>query len=48
VPQKYSANAAWGIDAEDREAYRKRREGLRLDGVFTPPSVKGILATSTA
>jgi quinoprotein glucose dehydrogenase len=44
VPQKYSSDAAWGIDAEEREACRKQLEELRLDGVFTPPSVKGILA----
>jgi quinoprotein glucose dehydrogenase len=44
VKQKYSADDAWGINAEEREACRKQLESLRLDGIFTPPSVNGILA----
>jgi quinoprotein glucose dehydrogenase len=42
--QRYSADDAWGINADERAACRKQLEGLRLDGVFTPPSVNGILA----
>lgn len=44
VKQKYSADDAWGINDEERAACRKQLEGLRLDGIFTPPSVNGILA----
>ena len=44
VNQKYSADDAWGINDEERAACRKQLEGLRLDGIFTPPSVNGILA----
>jgi membrane-bound PQQ-dependent dehydrogenase (glucose/quinate/shikimate family) len=44
VKQKYSADDAWGIDPEERAACRKQLEGLRLDGIFTPPSVKGSLS----
>ena len=44
VKQKYSADDAWGINAEEREACRKQLASLRLDGIFTPPSVNGILA----
>ena len=44
VKQKYSADDAWGIDAEEREACRKELESLRLDGIFTPPSVNGTLS----
>jgi quinoprotein glucose dehydrogenase len=44
VKQKYSADDAWGIDPEERAACRKQLEGLRLDGIFTPPSVKGTLS----
>jgi quinoprotein glucose dehydrogenase len=44
VPQKYSPDDAWGLDAAEREACRQQLQGLRLDGVFTPPSLKGILA----
>lgn len=44
VKQKYSADDAWGIDAEERAVCRKQLEGLRLDGIFTPPSVKGTLS----
>ena len=44
VKQKYSADDAWGINAEERAACRKQLEGLRLDGIFTPPSVNGTLS----
>ena len=44
VKQKYSADDAWGIDAEERAGCRKELQGLRLDGVFTPPSVSGTLS----
>ena len=44
VKQKYSADDAWGIDAEERAACRKQLQSLRLDGIFTPPSVNGTLS----
>ena len=43
APQKLSAEDAWGITPEDRESCRERMKGLRYDGLFTPPSVKGSL-----
>jgi len=44
VRQKYSADDACGINAEERAACRKQLEGLRLDGIFTPPSIDGTLS----
>ena len=44
VKQKYSADDAWGINAEERDACRKQLESLHLDGIFTPPSVSGTLS----
>ncbi len=43
VPQRYSADDAWGITPADREACRAMMQGLRSEGVFTPPSVQGTL-----
>jgi quinoprotein glucose dehydrogenase len=43
VPQHYSADDAWGITPADREACRTVMQGLRNEGVFTPPSVQGTL-----
>jgi quinoprotein glucose dehydrogenase len=44
APQHVSADDAWGLDAEDREACRQEIKGLRNEGVFTPPAVRGSLA----
>jgi quinoprotein glucose dehydrogenase len=44
VPQHLSASDAWGINPEEREACRAQMEKLRSDGIFTPPSVAGIIA----
>jgi quinoprotein glucose dehydrogenase len=44
TPQQITAADAWGLTAEEREACRKRMGGLESDGIFTPPSVKGIIA----
>ena len=38
-----SADQAWGPTPEDREACRKTIAGLRNEGIFTPPSLKGTL-----
>jgi len=43
VPQKFSADDAWGITPEDRDYCRDRMKTLRNDGIFTPPSVQGSL-----
>jgi quinoprotein glucose dehydrogenase len=44
VPQKLSADDAWGITPGDREFCRERIKSLRNDGLFTPPSVQGSLS----
>jgi len=44
VPQQLSAKDAWGATPQDRDACRARMAGLRSDGVFTPPSLRGIIA----
>lgn len=44
VPQRLSAADAWGPTPADKEACRAKIEGLRLEGVFTPPSVQGTVA----
>jgi quinoprotein glucose dehydrogenase len=44
VPQKLSADDAWGITPEDREACRNLLKSLRNDGLFTPPSSHGSLS----
>ncbi|HXT03549.1 MAG TPA: pyrroloquinoline quinone-dependent dehydrogenase, partial [Casimicrobiaceae bacterium] len=44
VSQRLTADDAWGVTAEDRDACRARMEHLRFDGVFTPPSVGGTIA----
>jgi len=43
APQHISPADAWGATAQDREACRAQMSGLRNEGVFTPPSVKGSL-----
>jgi quinoprotein glucose dehydrogenase len=44
VPQKLSADDAWGITPEDRDFCKERMKGLRNDGLFTPPSLQGSLS----
>lgn len=44
VRQQLSANEAWGISDAERDACRERLARLRSDGIFTPPSVQGIVA----
>lgn len=43
VPQKLSPEDAWGPTEADREYCRQQMEGLRAEGIFTPPSVQGTL-----
>jgi quinoprotein glucose dehydrogenase len=42
--QHLTANDAWGINAEERDACRARLAKLRSNGIFTPPSVQGTVA----
>jgi quinoprotein glucose dehydrogenase len=42
--QHLTADDAWGINPEEREACRARLAKLRSDGIFTPPSVQGTVA----
>src|SRR3984957_18748977 len=44
VSQQLSAEDAWGINPEERDACRTQMKKLRSDGIFTPPSVQGIIA----
>ncbi len=44
APQQFSADQAWGLTPEDRDACRKLVQGMRNNGIFTPPAVKDTLA----
>lgn len=44
TPQRFSEDDAWGPTEVDRDACRRITDGLRNEGVFTPPSLKGSLA----
>jgi quinoprotein glucose dehydrogenase len=44
VPQRLTADEAWGLTEEDRNACHAVMEKLRSEGIFTPPSVQGTLA----
>jgi quinoprotein glucose dehydrogenase len=44
VPQRLSADDAWGLRQEDRDACRALMQPLRAEGLFTPPSVRGTIA----
>jgi quinoprotein glucose dehydrogenase len=43
VPQKISADTAWGMNVAEREACLNRLRRLRNEGIFTPPSLEGTL-----
>jgi quinoprotein glucose dehydrogenase len=43
VAHNVSADDAWGPTPEDREICRKWMHGLRAEGIFTPPSLRGSL-----
>ena len=43
-PPRLTADDAWGITPEEREACRARIGQLRSEGVFTPPSFEGTVA----
>ena len=38
VPSSLTPDDAWGFTWFDRKACREKIEGLRFDGIFTPPS----------
>ena len=42
-PHRFTLDDAWGTSEADREACRAAIRGLRNEGIFTPPSVKGTL-----
>jgi quinoprotein glucose dehydrogenase len=42
-PHRFSAADAWGPTPADQSACRTRMEGLRNEGIFTPPSLEGTL-----
>jgi quinoprotein glucose dehydrogenase len=44
VPQQLTAQDAWGLTPEDRNACRALMQNLRAEGIFTPPSVRGTIA----
>jgi quinoprotein glucose dehydrogenase len=44
VPQKLTADQAWGKSPEDREWCRSRIAASRNERIFTPPSVQGTVA----
>jgi quinoprotein glucose dehydrogenase len=41
VPQKLTADDAWGLTQADRDWCRDRLSSLRSEGIFTPPSLRG-------
>jgi quinoprotein glucose dehydrogenase len=41
VPQRFTAEDAWGATDADRKWCTEKLQSLRADGVFTPPSLKG-------
>src|SRR5579863_6331182 len=43
VPEKLSAEDAWGITAADKQWCADKINSVRNEGMFTPPSVKGII-----
>ena len=44
VPQRLTAEDAWGPTPEDHDTCRAQIEKLRPEGIFTPPSVQGTIA----
>jgi quinoprotein glucose dehydrogenase len=44
VPQKLTADDAWGATPADRDWCRAKIESLRNDGLFTPPTLRGSLS----
>ncbi len=43
VPQQLAAREAWGVNETERQACLAHLEALRIEGVFTPPSLRSTL-----
>ncbi len=43
LPELMTPDSAWGLTPWDRGKCRAKMEGLRYDGIFTPPSLHGTL-----
>jgi quinoprotein glucose dehydrogenase len=43
VPSSLAPDDAWGLTPWDRGSCRRRLEGLRFDGIYTPPSLEPTL-----
>jgi len=43
MPHRFAVDQVWGLNDADRAACRAAIEGLRNDGIFTPPSTRGTL-----
>jgi quinoprotein glucose dehydrogenase len=44
VPQRLTAEDAWGKDEQSRDWCRTKIESLRNEGLFTPPSLRGTIS----
>lgn len=44
-PHHLAPDEVWGLTEEDRAACREMVSGLRNEGIFTPPSLRGTLVT---
>jgi quinoprotein glucose dehydrogenase len=42
-PHRFTTDQVWGVSDADRDACRAAIEGLRNEGIFTPPSVQGTM-----
>lgn len=42
-PHRWTADDAWGLTSNDRDACREMMRGLRNEGIFAPPSLEGTL-----
>ena len=42
-PHRFTVDEVWGVTDADRAACRAAIEGLRNEGIFTPPSMRGTL-----
>jgi len=43
VPSRLTADDAWGLTPDEREACRAKMAKLRSEGIFTPPSLEGTI-----
>ena len=44
VPQRLTADDAWGMTQQGRDGCRAQMRNLRSEGIYTPPSVQGTIA----